>query len=247
MPLQIFLGSSADENTLSLLKPYGPALAPRVDPESIIQDSAILRIPDELLVTILESVAFITDFRVDYSTVKGLALVCRRFHSLIRPLLYNNIAFSARKPVRNRKVFERLEKDPLIWEHFRVLSLYVGDTVARKKEIDYWYTNRILYRLTKLRSLNIHGGFEAPQNQFTWTFISQAASPIRGLAHLRLSRESWGLCLKNVFEHLGVISLKKLELDGVSEPRDGASLLEDEVRFSAWFLSQLQVTVRSSL
>ena len=102
----------------------------------------------------------------------------------------------------------------------------------RVRQTDYLIPNKVLARLTGLRWLKIHSSFEDRQNAFIWSFIQESVSPVRRLTHVSLSSECWGLYLKHVFEYLDVPSPKELDLDGVSEAKDGAFILRDKVRLS---------------
>ena len=88
-----------------------------------MQNSNILELPDELLISILELVAFTTidgEYCIydrsarDHKVVKSLALVCHRFHSIVLPLLYYEISLRARKVVINKQLYQRFEKHPLV-------------------------------------------------------------------------------------------------------------------------------------
>jgi hypothetical protein len=95
--------------------------------------------------------------------------------------------------------------------------------------------------LTRTRQFSIHGGFEDVStldndgkmgNERTWGLLRRMAAKFKDLEKLEISREGWGLYLPPIFKWLACPNLKKLDIHGISEWKQGSIELEPEVRIS---------------
>jgi hypothetical protein len=216
-------------------------------------EAFIFRLPDELLAIILELATKnntrYTSWRwwycvyhtpSNYADIKALALVCCRFNRIALPLLYRVIRFRfPRHIVPSTKAVKTLhstlQKYPSLSQYCRRLSIRIVDSRSESRLEDFSIVNDIASWLTKVQCFEIHGGFDECNEQ-TWGFLRSAVQHMREIEHLSLSREAWGLYLKPIMEHIDIPSLKKLDIHGISEAKDGATVVL-EPKVSLQFIS----------
>ncbi|KAF2188456.1 hypothetical protein K469DRAFT_660153 [Zopfia rhizophila CBS 207.26] len=196
----------------------------------VIGPTFIFRLPDELLVSIIELAVFeeyswhgCSACRVhpNAKSAKALSRVCRRISSIAQPMLFHTIKFEGtpstvppKKPVI--RLYHALRKNPSLRQHCKCLSIGVSDIPPATKTEDYAVASDLAQWLTGVRCLENYGGFEGP-NVHTWSLIRNLARNMRDVQHWRLCREGWGLYLHQVVKEVTFPKLAKLELHGISE------------------------------
>ena len=228
---QTYLGSSA-QITLTI---HDRDKVPR-------REAYISRLPDELLVRILELATLESgpggvcdcEKQRSYAAIRTLLGICHRLHRIVLPFLYHTIRFNYPQgtvpPTRAvRSLHRRLQKNPSLRQHCLVLWVNIDDIGSKAEVEEFFIANDLVTWLTKVRCLKIHGGFEGKRNAHTWALIRNVTQHMRELEHLSISRQGWGLYLSPIIEHLEIPSLRKLNVHGVSETKGGAVVLERKV------------------
>lgn len=206
-------------------------------------EAFIFRVPDELLVSILELASVSPDFWTwccdchamgKYATMKQLARVCHRFNQCILPLLYRSIRFDYPHGIvppttAVRRLYRSLQNNASLRQYCQTLSIHINDVRDTWVVEDFFIANDFVSWLTKVRCLQIHGGFDKPHNEHTWLLIRNVVQHMREVEHLNISRQSWGLLLGPIMEHVDLPLLRKLNIHGISEKKDGAVVLEPKV------------------
>ena len=227
---------SSPRNKLVLLDRHRPKRNPK-------EEVFIFRLPDELLDTILKLAALSLGFRGwccdckalgNYTVVKKLVLVCRRFHRVVLPLLYHTIRFDYPHQIvppttAVRRLYRGLQENPSLRQYCKAFSIHVSDIRSTSTVEDFFFANVFVSWLTKVRCLQIYGGFDKPHNEQTWLLIRNIVQQMREIEHLFIARECWGLHLGPIMEQIDLPSLRKLEIHGISERKDGPAILESKV------------------
>ena len=235
---QTHLGPSSDDGTLAVFGRVDPTRGP-----APVEDAFIFRLPDELLVTILEWAALgslpawrracASELPFEHDTLTAMAVVSWRFRCMTLPLLYRTLrcrkTSRALPPDRTATLLHRmLETHPSLRRCCRILSVTIDDLHAAGGPEDFRVLEDLAWWLTQTRCLSVHGGFER-HTAYTWKFVRDAVSQWRALEHLSLSRQCWGLYLDPILEHLDAPSLKTLDLHGISAAKYGYALLHPKV------------------
>lgn len=191
--------------------------------ESAIDTSAaflavpyILKLPDEILLRIFEYLPCeLTSYKLEkkYEHI-SLSFVCRRFNSIITPLIYQNVEFNTTSIPKDPSTLlhRSLQENPLLRRHVRalVLRLEEGCPVEIASDLSTW--------LPSVKRLVVGGKFWGMPR--TWPIALSALRHMPKLEHLILGSDYNGPCLPPIFEIVGRIpTLKVLELRGVSEIR----------------------------
>ena len=237
---QLLLGPSLNK-TLTIIdgepSPPRPQL-PKLGP------AFILRLPDELLVSITEFAVFeeyrlhgcpYCRVRANTKAVKALSLVCQRFGKIAQPMLFHTITFEGTPstvPPKSRviRLHHTLQKNPTLRGHCRCLSISVND-FASTTTSSFAVANDLARWLTRVRCLENYGGFDKP-NALTWALIRNLVQNMRDVQHWRLCREGWGLHLQQVLDEATFPKLVNLELHGISRCDTRVFQLEAEVSIS---------------
>jgi len=227
-PRQSHLGRNA-ENMLIIPE----AAARNSRKREPIGEAFIFRLPDEILDSIIKHATSErwqsqscseSEHTSDNTMVQALSLVCRRFKHIAQPLLYRNIRF--RWPIAMAppsrpvvKLHRTLSCNPALRQHVRLLAIHVPDIPSITKEDKYDILKDLATWLTRVRCLYIHGGFEGDfHKEHTWRLIRTFSQNMKEMAHIALSRESWGLYLDHIMANLSLFpKLKRLSLHGISE------------------------------
>lgn len=124
----------------------------------------------------------------------------------------------------------------------RSLELYIPDIGVRARGKDsYLVAEDLADWLTRTKRLSIHGGFSdlhepdgtrVVTNKHTWSLLRRIAANFTDLEHLSISRECWGLYVPSILQCFNCPKLKVLNVNGISEWKDGSVELEREVRES---------------
>lgn len=206
-------------------------------------EAFIFSLPDELLVPILELASVSPDFWTwccecralgKYTMMKKLARVCHRFNRCILPLLYRSVRFDYPQQIvppttAVNRLYRSFQNNPSFRQYCQALSIHVNDIRATSTVEDFFIANVFVSWLTKVRCLQIYGGFDKPHNEQTWLLIRNVVQHMREIEHLYITRECWGLHLGPIMEHVDLPLLRKLKIHGVSERKDGAVVLEPKV------------------
>ena len=191
-------------------------------------------LPDEILTMILELAVLKSDEFHPYcpcktvrnfSAVKSLALVCRRFHCILRPLLYYSLELRVPYKLTTGKLYRRLRTNPSVWSSFHVLSIWVGWLNPQQENEAFWLVQEVVSWLKELRCLTImrQRGYYSTEPLIPWFLSRDSIMAMRALTHLTISNVNLGSCLGDM------PSLKVLDIQNASAPDDKAVLLGPEV------------------
>jgi hypothetical protein len=202
--------------------------------------TVIFRLPQELLVSIIELAVFEVDrphgcadcnFRPNAKCAKALSRVCWRISRIAQPMLFHTISFggtpSTVPPKRSTiRVHLALRQNPSLRRHCRRFSLGVSDYGNRSTD---WSIAKDLAKwLTRVRCFQCYGGFETA-NQKTWGLVQNMMQKLESLRHWQLSREGWGLHLQPIM-NAPIPRLQILGLHGISEWKESPLILDPKVR-----------------
>lgn len=211
-----------------------------LDPRKVQHDAAILNLPDEILWLIMDFASFdyIRDRR-PFRYINPLTLVCRRFHYIAIPFLYETVTLYRTRPSLDNMVkFLHLlrEKPGLRWS-CRRFCLYTDEYALPR--IDPAIANEIVSLLDGVEALEIEAGLsvvavgkESRENlKMVVSMIQNACQYLHRLESFafigRLSRVD----ARQVVKCVNFASLKKLELSCVLNGiRKNKRILDPEAR-----------------
>ncbi|EMD97558.1 hypothetical protein COCC4DRAFT_75024 [Bipolaris maydis ATCC 48331] len=208
---------------------------------------SIFKLPQELLVSIIELAVFELDssqgcsdcsFRPNAKCAKALSRVCWRISRIAQPLLFHTISFDGTPSIVPPKksairLHLALRQNPSLGRHCRRFSLGVAD--YRQRPTDWSIAKDLAKWLTRVRCFECYGGFET-SNQKTWDLIQKMMQKLESLQHWKLSREGWGLHLQPIL-NASIPKLRILDLHGISKCKESSLLLDPKLFRSASFTS----------
>lgn len=189
-------------------------------------DPAIFKLPDELLASILKYAGYniYGDLRLGspYVYTKPLTLVCRRFQRIVLPMLWEELLFrnTAVPPTpRVKHLHYILQKNPALRPFCRSLTMDIDDSHFATVE-DFAIVNDLVSWLTRLRKLEIFGGFEpgyrGRARLNTLALLRRVGENLKELEHLKIAFPTGILFLREVMASVNSSSLKRLEIYGTS-------------------------------
>jgi hypothetical protein len=163
-----------------------------------------------------------------YRTALALSLVCRRFHRIVQPLMYNTLDFSSHslvQPCTAVKLLHRsMEENSALGPMVVCLLLHLEyrtpvlplDPIF---EADFTIAKELMGWMENVEELEIQGGYGHPS---TWPVMMDAARKWKRLRVVSLKRvkRDWSLLMTPVCEFfMATPSLTKLNLYGISSSR----------------------------
>ncbi|KAJ5085586.1 F-box domain protein [Penicillium argentinense] len=194
-----------------------------------------------------------------YSELRALALVCRRIHRLVTPLLFEGITFyheyvcpscikdrSIVPPCRRALALHRVLRDnPPLRAKCLSLDIIIDDTADTSDE-DFQVANDLITWLTRTRSLRFYGGFHEGvsegQRANALALIRNASKGMVQLKEFLLDGDEFnsrGLSLAEAMENISFPSLEVLAMisNGPSDPADLRRMLSSKKSRGAPFTS----------
>lgn len=198
------------------------------------QDAFLLRLPDEILVTICDLATLDPDpcepvceaeMPPLYEVIKALALVCHRFHQIALPLLYRTIRFDKPHlvvpPTNAVKSLNRsLQQNSSLRRHCRVLVITINDCEPWTIKQDFSIAKNLISWLNEVRCLKLVGGFGCRRMNNTRAFCRIVCQYLSRVEHLFVSRNGWDIYFAPIVEQLNVPSLRLLQVSGKHYPRN---------------------------
>lgn len=192
-----------------------------LDPRKVQNYAAILNLPDEILLSILDFASFdpIRDCR-PFRYTSPLTLVCRRFHYIAIPFLYETVTlYRTSPPLENMIQFLHLLREkPGLRRFCRKLCLYSDEDAVPK--IDPAIANEIVSLLDGVKTLEIEAdvsverwGKENRENmKMVISMIRSACQHLHRLESFAVIGGPWRIDTKQIVKWVNFPSLKKLEL-----------------------------------
>ncbi|KAI9370407.1 hypothetical protein BJX61DRAFT_96471 [Aspergillus egyptiacus] len=201
---------------------------------SPVRKPLILKLPAELLTEVLKSAARDTadptvpasEHVYSYNALWRLALVCRTFSQLARPLLYRTLRISLGQTGDVMTVFgfhrhiqslhTSLKANPSLRTHCTDVHITISERAVPNE--DFSAATELLSALPNVRSLSVHGGLNQKYRAATWSLIQAALHHMPKLGSLRLQSGGSGPYLKDIPHHLKpeiTPCLSSLEIDGL--------------------------------
>lgn len=243
---QTHLGLSLNGD-LTIIDPISSDTVPKHSPESrsprgsfATGPTVIFRLPQELLVSIIELAIFEVDrsdgcsdcnFRPNAKCAKALSFVCWRISRIAQPMLFHTISFgfmsSTVPPEKDIiRVHSTLRQNPSLRRHCRRFFFGVDD--YPKGPMDWSIAKDLAKWLTRVRCFECYGGFHI-SNQETWGLIQNMMQNVESLRHWQLSRQGWGLYLQPIINAL-TPKVQILSLHGISEWKECPLTLDPKAR-----------------
>ncbi|KAI1461772.1 hypothetical protein F4805DRAFT_413318 [Annulohypoxylon moriforme] len=199
------------------------------------------RLPDELIQAILEF-AFPSSEAPDYRSALAVVLTCRRLNRLGIPFLYN--VFQFQLPfTKHSKALMRMH--PLNAPYCRTLSINCSDMHGAMSDEDWAITTEFLTKFSGTRDLTIHGGFTRHGVEL-WPLATKLLASMPHLQHLTLNRQYWGLLLPRVKKYVQSLTLKSLNIHGISESKEAPGGLCGPASFSDLELSDYEENAKAT-
>lgn len=206
------------------------------------KEAFILRLPDELLVKILELAVLRTQPQYSsyerlYSitSIPSLAFTSKRFNRLVLPFLYHTIYFGwpaqiVPPTLEVRTLRRTLQRNPSLGQHCRDFLIHIPSYRFEIRAEDSALVEELTMYLTNLRCLHVDGGFASNRSEFTWGLIRGCVKYMDRLEEIHLNRgASVGLEARTIMRELQSTSLKKLKIHGISAPNHNSALKKPEV------------------
>lgn len=223
---------SLDGGHLTVIKPPGGY-------KSSQGHAPILKLPAEILLEIFKYVVFEVPIqrKSKYTAAMRLAVVCRRFNSLVLPLFYHQITVSVRgkSSLSLRKLHAVLRDKPSIRDYCKKLDLCLAYNDELSKDSISMLNDLVSY-LTKVRILMIScGPKQSPHH--TVRLFQIAAQHMRHVDRLRFNHHCNTFFAQDILKHVDFPSLRNLEIEAIwVSGRDTRSrhitALEPNVRFN---------------
>ena len=208
----------------------------------------ILTLPDEILTIILKLATLKFSSQSphcpcrtihSFAAVKALALVCRRFYCILRPLFHYSIDLRLPAKVETGSLYRKLRNNRPIWQFFQVLSVWIGWLDPEKQDEGFWLVKEVIFWLKKMRCLTIYGygGWYDTESSTHWFLSQDIVASMHSLTHLTIRNMCLGTSLREL------PSLRFLDIQRASLPNDKIMLQEPEVsqiRFS--YVSDLGIS-----
>jgi hypothetical protein len=215
------------------------SVLPRAPSSFATGPTFIFRLPQELLISIIELAVFEVvsshgcsdcDFRPNGKCAKALSRVCWRISRIAQPMLFHTISLegtpSTVPPKKGGiRVHLALRQNPSLRRHCRRFALNVTDGQQRPQD---WSIAKDLAKwLSRVRCFECYGGFQT-SNQKTWGLIQNMMQKLESLRHWKVSREARGLHLQSIVNAL-IPRLEILDLSGISEWKEPPLTLDPKV------------------
>jgi hypothetical protein len=184
----------------------------------------ILKLPDELLVAIFETVMGPEPRHLAYTLsthILAIGAVCHRFYEITKSIIYHTVRFETwcgiAPPCYTARCFYRTITDnhslrPLCKE--LMVSIYLSKPSS---VYDYELAHDLSSKLPNIRCFSLQGGFSAGNARHTWTLIQQAVKHMPLIEHVSLSRMDFrGLTIPAIIENLNLPKLKSLRVTGIN-------------------------------
>ncbi|KAH6879532.1 hypothetical protein B0T10DRAFT_496553 [Thelonectria olida] len=196
--------------------------------------ATILSLPDELLFPILKLSVSSSKHGYwpmeTYDTVSllSLAIACKRFHSMMIPLLYHTLFLdssvwnlkSSLSSWRIRAIYQNIQKDPSLGYHCAKLRINISDFPhsPRISSADFAFGEGMVERLVNVKDLSLSGGFSLNRRYGSWKVLQHALLHMPTLERLSLvPYHVHGLQVQRLMSYVRAPSLKKLLVRKLSD------------------------------
>jgi hypothetical protein len=190
----------------------------------------ITRLPEEILNQIFGAAIAMkrSNDPEYYRCALALSRVCRLFHRVVQPLLFQHLEFLMAKheltPACNviRNLHRTLQENPLLGLWCTRADFRVRNHRASPFR-DFILADELIGWLSNITTFSFHGGFAHWSHPQTWPFLRRALERLPRIENITLSSEDSGLILAPICDIIQTMQLQSLNLGCISARSDRVS------------------------
>jgi len=219
---QLHLGASED-GQLTLIRRQIRRPAKTEATHTHPSHSPLTQIPEEVLIDIFR-IAIAGDWEIptDYACALTLSTICKFFHRIMQPLLFENIQFEeshrwvpACKPAR--RLHRTIKASPILGTLCKSVKVNLPSR-NRITAAQYNLGSELLSWMPNVTSLAVSGGFGYTP---TWPFIERTLQGMPHVKSLTFNRVYFDFFLAPVLKILQERNLESVTLGGICPPEGG--------------------------